>query len=184
MHVVVLTLLLMSCQVAERERPATAATVAPDSGRVRVAGSTLFYESAGARTPVILLHRGNLDLRMWDAEIVALQRTHRVTRYDARGYVRSGPADMPFSAHDDLRVPSGSRGESPASSGEPPGRADRSDPARRGYRGHAVHSGRRERHSGAGRPRAAGLDIPGVGHMVNLEAPGQFLEAVATFLTL
>jgi pimeloyl-ACP methyl ester carboxylesterase len=94
----------MSCQVAERERPATVATVAPDSGRVRVAGGTLFYESAGAGTPVILLHGGNLDRRMWDAEFVALQRTHRVIRYDARGYGRSGPADTPFSAHDDLRV--------------------------------------------------------------------------------
>lgn len=99
-----LFLLLASCRPADHERPAAASLVAPDTGRVRVPGSTLFYESAGSGSPVILLHGGNLDRRMWDAEFVALQRTHRVIRYDARGFGRSGPADTAFSAHDDLRL--------------------------------------------------------------------------------
>ncbi|MBK6845089.1 MAG: alpha/beta fold hydrolase [Gemmatimonadetes bacterium] len=71
---------------------------------MRVPGSTLFYESAGTGSPVILLHGGNLDRRMWDAEFGALQRTHRVIRYDARGYGRSGASDTAFSAHHDLRA--------------------------------------------------------------------------------
>jgi pimeloyl-ACP methyl ester carboxylesterase len=39
---------------------------------------------------------------MWDAEFAALQRTHRVIRYDARGFGRSGSADSAFAAHHDL----------------------------------------------------------------------------------
>ena len=76
--------------------------MSPDTGRVPVPGSSLYYESAGSGSTVILLHGGNLDRRMWDAEFAALERTHRVIRYDARGFGRSGPADTAFSAHHDL----------------------------------------------------------------------------------
>jgi pimeloyl-ACP methyl ester carboxylesterase len=69
---------------------------------VQVPGSSIFYEVAGDGSPVILLHGGNLDRRMWDAEFVALAGRHRVIRYDARGYGRSGAADTAFRAHDDL----------------------------------------------------------------------------------
>lgn len=75
-----------------------------DTGRVAVPGSTLYFEAAGAGSPVILLHGGNLDRRMWAAEWAALQARHRVIRYDARGFGRSGPADSSFQAHQDLRA--------------------------------------------------------------------------------
>lgn len=104
MRFFVLLVLFASCRPADHQSRAAASTVAPDTGRVHVAGSTLFYESAGSGSPVILLHGGNLDRRMWDAEFVALQRAHRVIRYDARGYGRSGPADTAFAAHVDLRL--------------------------------------------------------------------------------
>lgn len=104
MRLLFLILLLASCRPADRAPSASSVATAPDTGRVRVPGSTLFYESAGTGSPVILLHGGNLDRRMWDAEFGALQRTHRVIRYDARGYGRSGAADTAFSAHHDLRA--------------------------------------------------------------------------------
>ena len=104
MRLLFLILLLASCRPADRAPSASSVATAPDTGRVRVPGSTLFYESAGTGSPVILLHGGNLDRRMWDAEFGALQRTHRVIRYDARGYGRSGASDTAFSAHHDLRA--------------------------------------------------------------------------------
>lgn len=104
MRLLFLILLLASCRPADRAPSASSVATEPDTGRVRVPGSTLFYESAGTGSPVILLHGGNLDRRMWDAEFGALQRTHRVIRYDARGYGRSGAADTAFSAHHDLRA--------------------------------------------------------------------------------
>jgi 3-oxoadipate enol-lactonase len=95
-------LLLAACGVPARGGLQFSLRPAPDTGRVLVPGSSLFFERAGSGPPVILLHGGNLDRRMWDAEFAELQRTHLVVRYDARGYGRSGPADTAFSAHDDL----------------------------------------------------------------------------------
>lgn len=71
---------------------------------VRINGGQLYYESAGSGSPVVLLHGGNLDLRMWDAQWAPLARDHRVVRYDARGWGKSTLPDAPFEAHEDLRA--------------------------------------------------------------------------------
>ncbi|MHB1313329.1 MAG: alpha/beta fold hydrolase [Gemmatimonadaceae bacterium] len=76
--------------------------VAVDTGRVAVDGGTLFWEATGAGAPIILIHGGNLDRRMWDEQFAILRRHYRVVRYDARGFGRSSPADRPFRAPDDL----------------------------------------------------------------------------------
>ena len=84
-------------------RPTPNAAVATvDTGRVAVDGGSLYYEAAGSGTPVILLHGGNLDRRMWDAQFALLRQRYRVIRYDARGFGRSSAADRPFAAHHDL----------------------------------------------------------------------------------
>src|SRR3712207_6704166 len=80
--------------------PSPSATVEP--GRVATEGGSLYWEAAGSGAPVVLLHGGNLDRRMWDAQFEALRGSYRVIRYDARGYGRSSRADRPFSAHEDL----------------------------------------------------------------------------------
>lgn len=82
-----------------------AAVVLLDSGTVAVDGTHLYYEAAGRGPAVVLLHGGNLDRRMWDAQFLPLAREHRVIRYDFRGYGRSGPADTPFRAYEELRAP-------------------------------------------------------------------------------
>jgi 3-oxoadipate enol-lactonase len=73
-----------------------------DTGRVAVPGSSLYYEAAGAGSPVILLHAGYLDRRMWDPQFLLFARSYRVIRYDARGLGRSGPAETPYSSFEDL----------------------------------------------------------------------------------
>ncbi|MEO6447591.1 MAG: alpha/beta hydrolase [Gemmatimonadaceae bacterium] len=73
-----------------------------DTGRVEVDSGSLYFEAAGNGRPVILLHGGNLDRRMWDAQFALLQQQYRVIRYDARGFGRSSAADHPFAAHEDL----------------------------------------------------------------------------------
>ena len=93
---------VLACGQGSNEGAGAGSAAASDTGRVAVPGSSLFYESAGEGSPVILLHGGNLDRRMWDAEFEYLRENHRVIRYDARGYGRSGPADTAFAAHDDL----------------------------------------------------------------------------------
>jgi pimeloyl-ACP methyl ester carboxylesterase len=78
------------------------ADVVVDTGRVAVPGSSLYYEAAGTGAPVILLHAGYLDRRMWDEQFLLFARAYHVIRYDARGLGRSGPADTPYSSFGDL----------------------------------------------------------------------------------
>jgi pimeloyl-ACP methyl ester carboxylesterase len=67
--------------------------------------TSLYYEELGQGEPVILLHDHSVDCRMWDGIFYRLAKTHRVIRYDLRGY---GKSDMPevgfgFLQADDLK---------------------------------------------------------------------------------
>jgi 3-oxoadipate enol-lactonase len=74
------------------------------SGLAAVNGTHLWFQVAGTGSPVVLLHGGNLDARMWDEQFVLLSKTHRIVRYDQRGFGRSEDADLPYMSHEDLRA--------------------------------------------------------------------------------
>ncbi|MFE5139791.1 alpha/beta fold hydrolase [Streptomyces fagopyri] len=63
----------------------------------------LSYVLTGDGPPVVLVHAGVADHRMWDAVVPDLARQHTVIRYDLRGFGRSAPPTGPFSETDDLR---------------------------------------------------------------------------------
>lgn len=63
----------------------------------------LSYTVTGDGTPVVLLHAGVTDHRMWDAVAPALAERHTVIRYDLRGFGESAPPSGPFSETGDLR---------------------------------------------------------------------------------
>ncbi|HEX5008962.1 MAG TPA: alpha/beta hydrolase [Planctomycetota bacterium] len=71
-------------------------------GVLRVAGGALQYEEAGHGAPVVLLHGGQLDSRMWDAQFGVLAAHYRTIRYDARGYGHSSPPAGAYSHAADL----------------------------------------------------------------------------------
>jgi 3-oxoadipate enol-lactonase len=50
------------------------------------AGTGLHYEVAGDGSPVILSHAGIADSGMWDPQWETFPRSHRVVRYDIRGF--------------------------------------------------------------------------------------------------
>jgi pimeloyl-ACP methyl ester carboxylesterase len=54
-------------------------------------GGRLYWEAAGAGSPVVLIHGMTLDTRMWDDQFPVLAQHHRVIRYDARGFGKSSP---------------------------------------------------------------------------------------------
>jgi pimeloyl-ACP methyl ester carboxylesterase len=85
---------------------AASAAVAPDASadRLPVPGSHLYYEVRGSGPPVVLIHGGNLDAGMWDADVPVLAKTFRVVTYDVRPYGRSGPATPDYAWHEDLRA--------------------------------------------------------------------------------
>jgi pimeloyl-ACP methyl ester carboxylesterase len=59
------------------------------SGMAEVAEPVLYYEAAGRDEPVVLIHGGQLDCRMWDVQFRLLSKDFRVIRYDVHGYGRS-----------------------------------------------------------------------------------------------
>src|ERR687894_2826224 len=73
------------------------------SGFAEVNGAALYYETMGAGEPLVLLHAGIADRRMWDRQFEALAERYRVVRFDRRGFGRSPLTDGPYAHHEDLR---------------------------------------------------------------------------------
>jgi 3-oxoadipate enol-lactonase len=62
----------------------------------------LWYDETGEGPPIVLLHEGVVDSRIWDPVVPLLAGRHRVVRYDQRGFGRSPMQDGPYSVVDDL----------------------------------------------------------------------------------
>lgn len=58
-------------------------------GHATVHGVRLYYERAGQGRPLVFLHAGIADHRMWDTQFFALAEEFEVIRYDLRGYGQS-----------------------------------------------------------------------------------------------
>jgi len=62
----------------------------------------LHHEVAGAGPPVVLIHEGICDSRMWDPQWEPFQRAHQIVRLDLRGFGRSPYVGGKFSHAGDL----------------------------------------------------------------------------------
>ena len=72
--------------------------------RVETGGRALAAEERGAGSPVVLIHEGITDMRMWDDVLPALAEHHRVIRYDLPGYGQSPLTGGPIDATADLEA--------------------------------------------------------------------------------
>jgi 3-oxoadipate enol-lactonase len=72
------------------------------TGFAEVNGARLYHESAGEGPPLVLVHAGIADLRMWDGQFEPFAEGHRTVRWDMRGFGRSPMVDAPFSNREDL----------------------------------------------------------------------------------
>jgi 3-oxoadipate enol-lactonase len=72
------------------------------TGFINIGKAKLYYEEMGSGTPLILIHGGLLDCRMWDDQFVEFSKQYRVIRYDARGHGNSETVSDTFSHHKDL----------------------------------------------------------------------------------
>jgi pimeloyl-ACP methyl ester carboxylesterase len=59
-------------------------------------------EQAGEGSPVVLLHEGIADSRMWEPQWASYAERHRVVRFDMRGFGQSPPIVGTFSLTGDL----------------------------------------------------------------------------------
>ncbi len=73
------------------------------AGYAEVAQGRLWYERAGEGFPVVLVHPGLWDSRIWDGQFDAFAARHDTIRYDLRGYGRSEQPRAPYSDLRDLR---------------------------------------------------------------------------------
>lgn len=62
----------------------------------------LWYDETGEGQPLVLLHEGVVDSRIWEPVVPLLSGRHRVIRYDQRGFGHSPMPDGPYSVVDDL----------------------------------------------------------------------------------
>ncbi|MFF4469791.1 alpha/beta fold hydrolase [Streptomyces sp. NPDC001599] len=77
-------------------------TVVSDLRFFTSADGDLAYRDTGAGDPVVLLHSGFTDHRVFDAQIPVLAREYRVIAPDVRGHGASANASRPFRWADDL----------------------------------------------------------------------------------
>jgi pimeloyl-ACP methyl ester carboxylesterase len=72
------------------------------AGLAELGGARFYYEMAGEGAPLVLVHAGICDSRMWDEQFRAFAESYRVLRYDRRGFGRTETELEPFSHHEDL----------------------------------------------------------------------------------
>lgn len=67
-----------------------------------VEGGRLYYEVLGEGLPLILIHAGFLDSRMWDEQFKLFAEEFKVIRYDVRGFGKSDRPSSKFTNSNDL----------------------------------------------------------------------------------
>jgi pimeloyl-ACP methyl ester carboxylesterase len=73
-------------------------------GYAEVGGARFYYEVAGQGDPIVFVHAGIADGRMWNAQFDVFARQYRVLRYDRRGFGNTAMIAGAFSHHRDLHA--------------------------------------------------------------------------------
>jgi pimeloyl-ACP methyl ester carboxylesterase len=76
----------------------------PTTGRIDVPGGSLAYDRAGDGPPIVFVHAGIADRRMWNREFERYSDGSTVVRYDLRGLGGSTPATAPYLDWEDLHA--------------------------------------------------------------------------------
>lgn len=71
-------------------------------GLAQVNRAELYYEIQGSGHPLLLLHAGIADSRMWDDQMAAFSQHFRTIRFDMRGFGQSQMPAGPFCNHEDV----------------------------------------------------------------------------------
>ena len=68
-----------------------------------VNGAEIAYDEAGSESAILFIHAGIADRRMWDHQVAAFADSHRVIRFDLRGFGESPNPIAPYANHEDAR---------------------------------------------------------------------------------
>lgn len=71
-------------------------------GMIDIGGTRMYYEVSGTGQPVLFLHAGIADCRMWDEQVTVLSRQLMAIRCDLRGFGRTPRGSVRFSHYHDV----------------------------------------------------------------------------------
>jgi len=71
-------------------------------GAIDIGGTMMYYETSGAGQPVLLIHAGVADCRMWDDQVGPLSLKYLVIRCDMRGFGKTPRGSIRFSHYRDI----------------------------------------------------------------------------------
>lgn len=72
------------------------------SGYLEIGKAKIYYEEKGSGTPIIMIHGGFLDRRMWDEQFDYFSGSYRVIRYDVRNHGLTTSGAEKYTDYDDL----------------------------------------------------------------------------------
>ncbi|HZU68136.1 MAG TPA: alpha/beta hydrolase [Ktedonobacteraceae bacterium] len=72
-----------------------------ESGFLDVQGAPLYYAVTGQGQPLLLIHAGIADSRMWDEQVPVFAPQYQVIRYDLRGFGKSQFPAGSFASYED-----------------------------------------------------------------------------------
>ncbi len=73
------------------------------AGKIQVNDADIYYEDTGKGLPLVFIHAGYMDSRMWDNLTAVFSSEYRVIRYDVRGYEKSSKVTKAYSDAEDLK---------------------------------------------------------------------------------
>ena len=74
------------------------------AGFIEANGTRLYYEMMGKGHPLVLLHGGYMDTKMWDDQFALFAEDYQVIRYDIRGHGKSEFPQILYADYQDLYV--------------------------------------------------------------------------------
>lgn len=74
------------------------------TGTATINGARLYYEVKGTGHPLLLVHAGVADSRMWEAQFEEFSKAYKVIHFDLRGFGRSNMPSGSFSNHEDIKA--------------------------------------------------------------------------------
>ena len=72
------------------------------AGFADINGAKIYYEICGTGTPLIMLHAGIADSRMWQQQFEYFSQHYKVVTYDLRGFGKTGMPEGPYAHYRDL----------------------------------------------------------------------------------
>jgi pimeloyl-ACP methyl ester carboxylesterase len=100
----ILRFMLILCFVIGGATELSSSTQATKTGYINVERGRLYYEEMGKGRPLVLIHGGLIDRRMWDEQFEEFAKHFRVIRYDARNHGLTESEKGTYNYYEDLKA--------------------------------------------------------------------------------